>query len=49
MLRIHLMQQWYYLIDPATEDALIELPVMRRFAGSDIMSELIPDETTDLV
>jgi IS5 family transposase len=33
MLRIHLMQQWYDLSDPAMEDALIEVPTMRRFAG----------------
>lgn len=48
MLQIHLMQQWYSLSDPAMEDALIEVPVMRRFAGIDIMSERIPDETTIL-
>ncbi len=48
MLRIHLMQQWYSLSDPAMEDALIEVPVMRRFAGIDIMSERIPDEITIL-
>ena len=48
MLRIHLMQQLYSLSDPAMEDALIEVPVMRRFAGIDIMSERIPDETTIL-
>jgi IS5 family transposase len=48
MLRIHLMQQWYSLSDPAMEDALIEVPVMRRFAGIDMMSERIPDETTIL-
>ncbi|MEO1003599.1 MAG: transposase, partial [Cyanobacteria bacterium J06638_7] len=35
MLRIHLMQQWYSLSDPAMEDALIEVPTMRRFAGID--------------
>jgi IS5 family transposase len=34
MLRIHLMQQWYSLRDPAMEDALIEPPVMRRFLRS---------------
>jgi IS5 family transposase len=32
MLRIQLMQQWYSLSDPAIEDALIEVPAMRRFA-----------------
>jgi len=48
MLRIHLMQQWYSLSDPAMEDALIEVPTMRRFAGIDMVSERIPDETTIL-
>jgi IS5 family transposase len=45
MLRIHLMQHWYSLSDPAMEDALIEVPTMRRFAGIDLISERIPDET----
>jgi hypothetical protein len=31
MLRVHLMQQWYDLSDPAMEDALIEVPTMRRW------------------
>ena len=48
MLRVHLMQQWYSLSDPAMEDALIEVPTMRRFAGIDLVSERIPDETTIL-
>ena len=48
MLRIHLMQHWYSLSDPAMEDALIEVPTMRRFAGIDLISERIPDETTIL-
>jgi IS5 family transposase len=48
MLRIHLMQHWYSLSDPAMEDALIEVPTMRRFAGIDMISDRIPDETTIL-
>jgi IS5 family transposase len=48
MLRIHLMQQWYSLSDPAMEDALIEVPTMRRFAGINLISDRIPDETTIL-
>jgi IS5 family transposase len=48
MLRIHLLQQWYDLSDPAMEDALIEVPTMRRFAGIDMISGRIPDETTIL-
>ena len=48
MLRIHLLQQWYDLSDPAMEDALIELPTMRRFSGIALISDRIPDETTIL-
>jgi IS5 family transposase len=42
------MQQWYDLSDPAMEDALIEVPTMRRFAGINLISDRIPDETTIL-
>jgi IS5 family transposase len=48
MLRIHLMQQWTSLSDPAMEDALIEVPTMRRFAGIDWIGERTPDEKTIL-
>jgi IS5 family transposase len=48
MLRIHLMQQWYDRSDPTMEDALIELPTMRRFAAINLISDRIPDETTIL-
>jgi len=48
MLRIHLLQQWYSLSDPAMEDALIEVPTMRRFAGIELIIDRIPDETTIL-
>ena len=48
LLRIHLLQQWYSLSDPAMEEALIEVPTMRRFAGIDLISDRIPDETTIL-
>ena len=48
MLRIHLLQQWYSLSDPAMEEALIEVPTMRRFAGIEMISDRIPDETTIL-
>ena len=43
-----MLQQWYDLSDPALEDALIEVPTMRRFAGIVLISERIPDETTIL-
>jgi IS5 family transposase len=48
MLRIHLMQQWYSLSHPAMEEALIEVPTVRRLAGIILMSDRIPDETTIL-
>jgi len=40
MLRIHLLQQWHDLSDPAMEDALIEMATMRRFAGIDMINGL---------
>ena len=47
MLRIHFLQQWYALSDPAMEEALYDTPVMRRFAGLGGLDG-IPDETTIL-
>ncbi len=48
MLRIHFMQQWYALSDPAMEDALYEIESMRRFAGIELNEDAIPDESTIL-
>ena len=45
MLRIHCLQQWYNLSDPAMEDALYEISSMRLFAGLSLDNP-IPDETT---
>jgi len=47
MLRIHCMQLFYNLSDPAMEDALYEIESMRRFAGLRLV-ESLPDETTIL-
>ena len=47
MLRIHFLQQWYALSDPAMEEALIDTAVMRRFARLNGLDN-IPDETTIL-
>ena len=47
MLRVHFLQQWYALSDPAMEEALYDTPVMRRFAQLGGMAE-VPDETTIL-
>ena len=48
MLRIHLMQQWYGVSDPAMEDALYEITSMRQFAGLSLSNGRIPDETAIL-
>ena len=45
ILRIHCMQQWYSLSDPAMEDALYEIASMRLFAGLSL-DKSIPDHTT---
>ena len=45
MLRIHCMQQWYSMSDPAMEDALYEIASMRLFAGLSL-DRAIPDHTT---
>ena len=47
MLRIHFLQQWYALSDPAMEEALYDTAVMRRFAHLGGL-DTIPDETTIL-
>lgn len=33
LLRIHFMQQWFTLSDPAKEEALHDMPLFRDFAG----------------
>ncbi len=47
MLRVHCLQLFYNLSDPALEDSLYEIESMRRFAGLRL-SDNIPDETTIL-
>ena len=48
MIRIHFMQQWFKLSDPAMEDALYDIESMRRFAGIELGRDPVPDETTIL-
>lgn len=48
MLRIHLLQRWYELSDPAMEDARIEVATMHCSAGIALNTDGIPDETTIL-
>jgi IS5 family transposase len=48
MLRIHFMQQWFNLSDPAMEEALHDMPLFREFAGLGGWGDRLPDETTIL-
>ncbi|NJK42330.1 MAG: IS5 family transposase [Aquincola sp.] len=47
MLRIHFMQQWFGLSDPAMEEALHDTPMFREFASLGWTTRL-PDESTIL-
>ena len=47
MLRVHFMQQWFTLSDPAMEEALHDMPLFREFAGLN-WDTAVPDETTIL-
>ena len=46
MLRIHFIQHWFNLSDPAAEEALYDSRSLRRFVGIDLGREPVPDETT---
>ena len=46
MLRIHFLQHWFNLSDPAAEEALYDSRSMRRFVGIDLGEAPVPDETT---
>ena len=48
MLRIHFMQHWFNLSDPAMEDSLYDSESMRRFAGIELAEDAVPDESTIL-
>ena len=47
MLRVHFMQQWRSLSDPAMEEAFFDTPLYREFAQLQELSRL-PDESTIL-
>lgn len=47
MLRVHLMQQWFTLSDPAMEEAFFDIPLYREFAQLEEFARL-PDESTIL-
>ena len=46
MLRLHCLQQWFTLSDPAVEEALYDSHALRQFVGIDLGREPVPDETT---
>lgn len=46
MLRMYLLQIWFNLSDPATEDSIYDSYAMRKFTGIDFLKESVPDETT---
>jgi len=48
MLRIHFLQQWFGLSDPAMEEALHDTPLYCEFAHLDAGMARLPDETTIL-
>jgi IS5 family transposase len=48
MLRIHFMQQWLGLSDPAMEEALQDMALFREFAQLDAGATRLPDESTIL-
>ena len=48
MLRIHFLQQWFNLSDPAMEEALYDTPVFASFARLDSGITAMPDESTIL-
>ena len=48
LLRIDMMQQFYSRNDPGRKGMLIEVATIRRITGIDMISDRIPDETTNL-
>ena len=48
MLRIHFMQQWFNLSDPAMEEALHDVPVFRDFAGLSNWADAMPSGSSIL-
>ncbi|MCB4365497.1 IS5 family transposase [Hydrogenophaga taeniospiralis] len=48
MLRIHFVQQWFNLSDPAMEEALYDMVLFREFVGLDAGEDNLPDESTIL-
>lgn len=48
LLRIHFLQQWFNLSDPAMEESLYDMALFREFVGLDAGEDNLPDESTIL-
>jgi len=48
MLRIHFLEQRFNLSDPAMEEALHDVPLLRDFAGLSSWDDALPSETSIL-
>jgi len=48
MLRLHFLQQWFALSEPAMEEALFDVPLFREFAQLPTGVARLPDESTIL-
>ena len=48
MLRIHFLLPWFGYSDPAMEEALHDVPLLRQFAGLDAFEDVMPAESTIL-
>ena len=48
MLKIHCLQQWFALSDPAAEEAIYDRASFQRFLELDLLNDAVPDETTIL-
>lgn len=46
MLRLHFLQHWFALSDPAAKEAIHDSRSMRKFARIDLGKESAPDERT---
>lgn len=48
LLKVHFLQQWFALSDPAVEEAIYDRNSFQKFLNIDLLSENVPDETTIL-
>ncbi len=46
ILRMYLLQVWFNLSDPGTEEAIYDSYAMRKFTGINFITDSVPDETT---